>query len=186
MRFLLTLAFLFLSFPVMAQSLDLSPDGALLSSPAENVPKTQEAPFSAADIPDAVFYEVKTFERYCQLQPTYYQYYDCECLAARFLDQRILVGPDAERTSIMMEIEDHCQDATQAAGQQYQTCLGNTLLLPSNNDPELYCQCYANKFAEIFEDNNLKVKPSVLISVQTEAHSQCQQPGAIEDMLLKN
>ena len=134
-------------------------------------------------IPDEVFREAKIFEKYCSIQPNFRPYYDCECLAASFLDERIEQGPDASRSSIMLAIEDRCQDATEAAGIQYNTCLGNALLLPRNIEPEAYCSCYANQFAEIFEDNKVKPGPGNLTRVQTMAHTECRKEGVADKYL---
>ena len=126
-------------------------------------------------IPDAVYKEAEKFEKYCRQAPNLYTYYNCECMAANFLDERIKQGPEASRSGILQSIEGECQDAIEAAALQYETCLGNALLLPKDIDPETYCTCFGNKFAIIFQDNKVKVSPSNITRVQTQAHAECRK-----------
>lgn len=130
---------------------------------------------NGVEVPDAVIREAKIFERYCKTQANFRPYYNCECLAANFLNERIAQGPEATRSAIMLQIETTCYDATESAGIQYETCMGNALLLPRNVNPEEYCTCYANTFSKIFEGMKAKISPPSIMKVQTEAHTECRR-----------
>lgn len=125
-------------------------------------------------LPDAVIKEAQIFQMYCERRHNLNRYHNCECWAGAFLEERINLGPEALRNTILSNIKGECIDATEAAGQQFNTCMGNVLLLPSGADPETYCTCFSNSFATIFESVKPSVSPANLIKVETAAHTQCR------------
>ncbi len=169
---LLALASLFLTFntPLHAQDLIAPPSAA----PVE------------PEIHDEYIQEAKGFEQFCTIENKMRRHYDCECLAAGFLNERIFLGPDVSRTTILSNIENTCQDASEAAYLQYESCLGNLFLLPRDINAEAYCSCYGNKFAEIFESKHLSPNPAVMSELQAMAHTACRKPGVAESMYEEN
>ena len=143
------------------------------------IAQAQELP-SDDEIMAAYMEEAEHFQAYCDSQETFRRYYNCECLAASFLESRIERGPDASRSSIMMMIEGDCQDAAEGAAQAYGNCIGNTLLLPNTIDPEAYCNCVGNQFAKYFEVGKAVPGPQAMISANTRAHTVCRRPGFAE------
>lgn len=148
--------------------------------PIQNLALPEEPDADLFEIPDAYFREARLYMKYCEVELKMRRHYDCECLAAKFLDERITVGPDVPRARIAETLTDQCQDASEAASGQYTSCLGNSLLLPSGIDPMVYCTCYANEFAKIFEVNKLVVGPTVMTKVQSRAHLNCRKTGFAE------
>lgn len=146
----------------------------------ENLPaETEEIIVDEYDVlPDAVIKEAQIFEMYCKRRANLNRYHDCECWAATFLEERINLGPEATRNVILNNIQGQCIDATEAAGQQFNTCMGNVLLLPSGADPETYCTCFSNSFARIFESAKPSISPANLIKVETAAHTQCRNASS--------
>lgn len=166
--------FFCLSLPSSAQSF-LSNEGGAATS--------DQAPL---DIPRAYLEESMLFERYCKQDVNLYRYYNCECFAARFLDERIKLGPDATRNTIKLNIEDTCQDTTLAVGNEFEKCMKNTLVLPMNMDPEAYCKCFANNFGKIYEDSKMIPSAQNLTRAQTKAHVYCRKPGIAETLYKDN
>jgi len=166
------------AIPVAAQEVQDPSQALLEDAPGTETLDTENlGALQDIEVPDAVIVEAKIFEQYCRTQANFSPYYNCECLAAAFLNERIKQGPEAARSSVMLQIENNCYDATQAAGIQYDTCMGNALLLPRNIQPEDYCTCYANTFAVIFENMKVKISPPNIMRVQTESHTECRKLG---------
>lgn len=132
-------------------------------------------------IPTAYITESQMFEAYCDKEKNMRQYYNCECLAAEFLQTRLEEGPDVPRKNIMNMVSRTCHDAKEAAGLQYSDCLGSQSLLPKNINPDTYCRCYANSYAKFFEDNKLTLSPRTMGRAQTEASVMCRKPGYAEE-----
>lgn len=180
MRFFLGLLICFFVLtPAFAQDAIVTPNAVQPIAPSA-------APDTASDaispqVMEAFIEEAKVFQHYCSIKPNFRRYYDCECLAARFLDERITLGEEAQRGSIMMRIQGTCKDASEASAKQFRSCLGNSLLLPSDIDPEVYCTCYANVFAKSFESRPGSLSPSALTKSQTYAHLQCRETGYAEE-----
>lgn len=144
------------------------------------IPALPEPEVDLFEIPDAYIQEAKLYMKYCQVELKMRRHYNCECLAAKFLDERITAGPEVSRAKIANNLTDQCQDASEAAAGQYTSCLGNGLLLPPGIEPMVYCTCYANQFAKVFEDLKLVVGPATMTKVQSKAHVQCRKPGFAE------
>jgi hypothetical protein len=135
----------------------------------------QEPEIPKQEIPDSYLVEADQFFKYCQAEPSYNKYFNCECMAAQFLDERIKVGPQKSRSGIVQAIGKGCADATNAAGSYYQMCLGSGSLLPDNIPAEEYCSCYANKFAQLYEQSGQKPSSKIFVQIQTAAHMQCRR-----------
>lgn len=141
------------------------------TAPAETADDDQ--PPGEPEVPEAYIHEADLFYQYCQYKEVMRTHYDCECLAAHFLDARIAKGAMAKRYTIMDEIDKQCLDASEEAFNQYNQCKSNTLLLPKEIDAEIYCTCYGNEYAKEFEGNKWRVSPSNIVRAQTNAHSRC-------------
>lgn len=111
--------------------------------------KTADRPF--ADVPDEFFIEADAYSAECEGNFQMRQYYNCECMGFEFLSARIK-SPEASSSSVALSINRKCIDATEAAGIEYNQCLGNAPLLPANVQVEPYCECYARTYAKMIED----------------------------------
>jgi hypothetical protein len=164
--FLLVLPFF--SMPVAAQE---------TSVPAPVPAPAQAAVNPYADIPDEFIVEARAFYDLCSTTANMFQYYDCKCLAKKFLNKRIEVGPDISKQEITLSIEHECPDASEAAGYEYGQCLGQANLLPKGDIPtEDYCTCFANTYARLYENAGMGPSSTAFINLKARAYTMCQDP----------
>lgn len=145
-------------------------------TPPESMPEADQPtpPTNYEDIPDEYLDEAQRFGEYCKKEINLRQWHDCECLAVKYLDHRIKVGPEAHSSVIMLAIEEQCPDATEAAGVRYQQCIGDALLMPENIPIEQFCTCYANTFARLFEAGQYEPGSGTSIKLQVKARLECE------------
>ena len=160
--------FCLLALPVGAQSL-----AQKKGEPPAAGPVAEKSGSHPDKIPEAYIKEAEVIHGICKYSMA--KMYDCECIAARFLDKRIAVGADIARTIIMMDIDDQCIDATGSIGDYYERCLDMPLLLPKGAAPEPFCKCYANAVTRIF--NEKKVGQEFSTPIQTKALQECTAKG---------
>jgi hypothetical protein len=134
------------------------------------------------DVPDAYIIEAGQFEDYCDAKVNLRRHYDCECLAAAFLEERIEEGPQEPRGIIMSNIQDRCHDATEAAGYQYNFCLTSGPVVPEGLTSSEYCGCYARSYVELFEQIRMDITPMAVTRLQTEAYRRCSTMDVEEEM----
>jgi hypothetical protein len=145
---------------------------AITESGQTNTPRN-----NYADIPDEYIEEAIAFGESCKTDENLRQYHDCECLAVKYLDERIKRGPRAHSSSLMLAIEEQCPDATEAAGIRYEQCIQNELNMPQDIPIESFCTCYANTFAELFEAGKYEPGSDTTIRLQTTAMIECNNPA---------
>lgn len=91
----------------------------------------------------------------CANKGTFSKYYDCKCVAEKYLHARIMQGPEKGRQNLLTEVVLECPYAEGIAGFQYQKCVkrfGMDVVF----DLEKFCTCYANSIAKNFAE-----KPSM-------------------------
>jgi hypothetical protein len=165
--FLLFLVFTILSaMPVSAQG--------TMTAPPKKPPVIN--PNDTSTIPQEYFEEAEAFLKNCEAQPNMTQFYNCDCLSYEFLEMRIK-NPQMNQSAILGEIDRTCIDASEAAGYEYERCLGNAPLLPNNIPFEEYCTCFANTYAQSFEFYMPKVTSKSIVELQTQAHLICANPA---------
>jgi hypothetical protein len=148
----------------------------------ENKTAQASSPAPAAEeIPDAYIDEADDFLKYCQATPRFRQFYNCECLAASFLGERIKQGPEMNRSTIMLNIEDECADGTEVSGEAFKTCVDRPSLLPPGTDPVKHCECFANTYAKLYE-RNPGTGTKDTIKLQSQAHLTCSNPELAKRM----
>lgn len=136
--------------------------------------QAQDDPY--ADIPDAYFQESEDFQDYCENQGTLTNYYDCHCLSAAFLEERIKRGPQASRSSLMLGVQDQCLDLTNEMGKLYEECLQSAP--PANIDTqENYCACKARTFGQLFKAARRQPSAYLSVELQTQAGIACSNPN---------
>lgn len=157
----------------------------ILSSPAlaQEIPsanpeasKARPEAYDLKNVPDEYIEEALNFYDHCEATPKLNQHHDCQCLSAVYLDKRIEYGPDVGQTSIIMDIEEKCPDATNAAGMRYQECLNNQMLTSKTMPIEEYCTCYANEYARTYERYAPEPNSQTFIAIETQAMITCQNP----------
>lgn len=153
-------------------------DSAMAQEPATVAPLTTG---SASDnsnpydeVPDAYIEEADAVFEECTQTPRINRYYNCACLSVRFLDTRIERGTSASKSSIMLGLREECKDATEAAGNEYNQCMGMVPMLPLDVEPETYCECVANTFSTILEQSPVVPGAQTFYHVRTRAMLTCQ------------
>lgn len=173
-------AFILSSFAQAQETLDDlveaidNPEGELIE-PEENILETPPSfEEQLKDIPDEYLAEAENFKNQCREMAHMRQHYDCRCLAVKYLDKRIEVGPDVKGGIIAFEIAGECQDATEAAGIQYQRCMSSPTLMPQNVDLEAYCTCLGNTYARLYERYAKRPSSKVYVNIQAQAINMCR------------
>lgn len=135
---------------------------------------------SFEDIPEEVIAEAEAMEVFCEGNSKMATYYECECWAMRFLEQRLVRGPNVAQTEVMLDIQGQCPNTPAIAGSVYQSCIqqGDDLF-PQGQDPEEYCSCVGNSYARLFERAPRRINSRYAVQLKTIATLSCtrQQPG---------
>lgn len=140
-----------------------------------NPPSAQEDEYKK--VKDEYIEEAQRFFEQCGQDYTLKQYYDCECLAVKYLDDRIASGPDKNSQNILMSIRGYCHDATIAAGETYSSCMTDGTIFPPGQTAEQYCTCFANTFAKLFNESGRIPSSRTSVFLQTQAHIKCDPRG---------
>ncbi len=134
------------------------------------------------EIPDEYLDEADAFYGECQTTPKFANYYNCECLSTAYLDERIKAGPEADRSSILMYMDNKCHDATKLAGEHYSKCMQRPPgILNRNVDREIYCSCVSNTLAKFYESGQYGTGSASSVRLQSAAASKCND----RDYLIK-
>ncbi len=164
------MAFTIAAFSLHGHSAVAQQPEAQAPQPAQQ--QTQEK--KKEKIPDSYMAEASAVLKQCTENSAYNKFYNCDCLAAHMLDERIKQGPDANHTNLLINVQTKCKDGTNAAGIEYSNCLGKGALLPPDVEPEAFCSCYANTYAKIFEASRGAATSLQLIKMQSAARKRCQ------------
>lgn len=147
-------------------------------APAPSTKKVEDLP----EIPEAYIREAQFFYSKCEVNPSFFRYYDCNCLAKKYLNRRIDVGPRPDESAIIIAIDDECTDATMAAGAEYQKCLNDATSVPQGHEIEDFCECYANTYVKLFETYHAKPGSATFASLQAQARVGCTNPAAAKEL----
>lgn len=143
-----------------------------------SAPEAEKSKIDMSDIPDEFIIEASEFGEYCRNDHTMPLYFDCRCKAVSYLDERIKRGPDASGSSIRIAIANLCKDGTGISGHVYEKCLNDFVNAPKHLDPEEFCSCYGNTYAEYFEDFAGPLTAKADVAITTKAKTVCQDPAA--------
>lgn len=127
---------------------------------------------------DSFIEEAHQYQRQCEESAQYNLYYNCECLAERYLKIRLSM-PDKKQTEIVYEVNNlgnECIDASGIAGLQYEQCTKSGPLLPSDMAADKYCQCYGNTYGKLIEQFKGRLSSKSMVELQTEAYVTCRDP----------
>jgi hypothetical protein len=170
-RTLLTALTIFLSL-----SLFIAAGPAAAQIPGDE--KTGNVTEKAEDIPDKYIEEAYEFNNKCETDFVLSQYYNCDCLAVKYLDKRIETGPRTSAQSIMMSINKECKDAARAAGYYYQQCMENSQTMGTDVPTEDFCKCLGNTYAKLYEHYDFEPGSKVFVNLQAQALVACRDPNA--------
>jgi hypothetical protein len=168
----LTLVLMLFAPSVFAEDLPVIPEDApaLLEQPKVADPFAEE-------IPDEYIEEAAAVQRECEGGYVLSQYFDCECRALKYLEQRVLLGATADPGLIEMNIKKECRDSTRAAGAEYNRCLINYADIDRNRNPEELCECFANTYSELMDRYKPSVLAKTMVDVRTRALQTCVNPA---------
>ena len=159
--------------PVLSEPSDLDD---LLSRPKTQAYKPMSDPEPYKDTPREYLEEAEAFHGKCESDSRFYQFYDCQCLSVKYLDERIKSGPERAQNSIILALQRECKDGTYAAGVEYERCMKNgTLLFARGKTPDEYCACFGNEYAKLYEKYNVTPGTYGMVEVASQAHLNCQQ-----------
>ncbi len=105
-------------------------------------------------------------------------YFDCECVAGAFLQEREEVGSIVPQSEIIRRIYREglgsCANTIEMAGEMYQSCQGYASTFREYApDNEEFCTCVANTFAESFTRNPF-LRTKYIESLRTRALVDCE------------
>lgn len=105
------------------------------------------------DLQDELLEEAQQVYGECSQKMDYRDFHDCRCIASRFLESRLMQGPDRNRYDILNEIRSQCADAPAIAGTSYEMCMTRLALLSPqtrhlrDKEIETHCKCFARTMA---------------------------------------
>ncbi len=107
---------------------------------------------------------------------------DCECLAAKFLDLRMKRGPLAERSVMIAEItQKSCRNIVETTGMEYSTCMTGSTFSYFGIRPKDYCECYARRWANLFDKYEGRMDEYIKSSIRLNARSYCSKPESYKN-----
>jgi hypothetical protein len=106
------------------------------------------------------------------------QRYDCECLAVRYLNKKIVYDQEKSEYQIFQESAAECVDTTSVAGGIYTECTSMGLIDPKWS--EGFCECYANAYAGEFKKNGGNLSRRNTINARAGAMTACNFNGILQ------
>jgi hypothetical protein len=149
------------------------PDTLLQEKPQKQKPLFEKY----SDIPQEALDDMNDFHEYCNKDILVRQHYDCDCLSATYLDQRIKEGPIADRSVVMSKIMEQCVSVSAAAAYGYERCQGyGSMNYDGGMEPEEYCACVGNNYALLLKQSGYGLSGRMMRSFMTSATLRCQTP----------
>ena len=105
------------------------------------------------DIQDEIIHESEVIYKDCENSELFNRMHDCECMAAKVMEERILNGPDRKTFSLKAKVQKSCIDVPAIAGYGFDRCQKQV----RDYEPEIHdelCSCYANQLAKSYEKNS--------------------------------
>lgn len=128
-----------------------------------------------SNVSDKILDEAQAVYEECSTSRRTNKYYDCQCYAGRFLDERIKAGPIETKNTILLKLEDSCKNLVEISGQQYSKCMS----MPANFDlgdmpQKEFCECYARAYVKLAEDQKgMTASPSITQAMSMRAQWSC-------------
>lgn len=114
--------------------------------------KSEEYDEDMSEIPQEILDEADTVYNDCAANTDLSAYHDCECLAGKFLKDRMELGPMAFQNNILSKYQGECKNPAGIAGNRFTNCMANWKLnVPKDMRPRAFCECYAKTYAEQYE-----------------------------------
>lgn len=138
------------------------------------------------DIPDEYIEEALAFGDSCAVNRQMQLYFDCRCMAVKYLDRRIAAGPDAAPSSIQVGIGAECADGTGISGRMFESCRSNYASVPKGKDPEKFCACYGNTYAKLYENYGRPIRSRQHVSFMAQSRTACVDVRAARQLYGNN
>ncbi len=128
-----------------------------------------------SNLTDKQLSEAEAVFQHCKERRALNSQFDCECFASRFLDERLEVGPLLKWDSIFARFSSECRNIIETTGIEYSSCMGHFGIKDAiNMEPKEYCECYARKWADLFENYPGHITFSIKGSLKSQARGYCQ------------
>lgn len=129
-------------------------------------------------ITDTQLAEAEEVFQHCKARRALSSQFDCECFAARFLDERLDIGPIANWDIIFIRFQSECRNVVETTGYAYSRCMSNFGVRSAiNMEPKEFCECYARKWADIFENFPGKISTDSKRMMRSQARGHCRDIG---------
>lgn len=134
------------------------------------------------DMQDELLAEMDQIHGICAANKSYSAYYDCDCIGVKFLDRRLMRGPQIGSTNLMFDVSKECVNSTSIAGHEFQRCLQRMHYLGDKMKERIYemCECASNKYALAYAET-----PAMSIRYQMRmivgAQRQCGYDSIVRD-----
>lgn len=172
------------SAPVPQELLDDKPAEApqQIQPDAKTVPEPQTRKENALpfkrweDIPQEIIDEAQAFHDECAKSPRLPTHYNCQCWGQRFLEERIKLGPNADKSYIVRTINRECIDEIAATGYAYERCQKQGMALYNGGmSPDEFCECIANNYYILLRnDDNFSMTSRTTGALYSSAAIRCQ------------
>lgn len=130
------------------------------------------------DIPEEAIEEAEIFLRQCESDYHRSMHYDCECQAMRFLEQKIIRGPDTNPRTVLLDLYGVCPNKPGAAAYAFDKCMNQSpSFYPDDQDPESFCECAGNSYARLYARSGEHPSSSQMVRMRTMAAISCRERG---------
>lgn len=130
-----------------------APIPGTLSSPGAPQPALSDV-VPVDQIPKIILDETAEIEMNCRNNYLQSSFHDCECLAVKFLDARLLSDPEQNKDRVLQSVTSQCADETKIAGFIYTGCIG-FMRFTNPDSAESFCGCASNQVAVNYTRNPL-------------------------------
>lgn len=106
------------------------------------------------DIQDEILLEADRVFNNCSINLIMSKYQDCECMALKYIDARVRVGPDRKYDDVINDVARECPNVAGIAGSIYVECFDiPDIYVLSDKEQQEFCACYANETANNYTRN---------------------------------
>ncbi len=128
--------------------------------------------------------EAEAAQEWCNSKPEIRSEHDCECVAAKFLEIRVNDGPIIGKDEILSRIliPALCKNIVESTGSAYSKCMKqpNSAFKNVKVEPKEYCECYARKWAEYYENHVGKLGPKTRGNYEFFSRMYCLKDSSYE------
>lgn len=87
----------------------------------------------------------------CENQGVFSKYYNCECVAIAYLDERIKQGPGPHSQTLLRQVVTQCPFPEGTAGISFRKCT-DMMMMTVVGDLDKFCTCFANFVSKKFTE----------------------------------